>query len=235
MTFAQSSSFGSEAVSPVHLDVVLTGATSQTGTVHYSVTGGTADPGTDFSLTSGTLTFQPGELSQTITFTVVNDEVVEPNESVVVSLSDPVNLFLGPVPSHSYIILNDDGIGGAGGGGGFGGSLISGNGNNIGVIIIGDGNQVGDVNVGNSTSSVVNNSGTPPKSKPGKSDDDDHEGDDDNHGKSSKQRDNKSQDSHKKVSVKYTKDSCKKGGWKDIEHFTFKNQGQCVSYFARMR
>jgi phosphodiesterase/alkaline phosphatase D-like protein/uncharacterized protein YjiK/2',3'-cyclic-nucleotide 2'-phosphodiesterase (5'-nucleotidase family) len=60
-------------------------------TVDYAVTGGTAD-GTDFSLASGTLNFTAaGAASLPINITVNGDNTTEPNETVIVTLSNIVN------------------------------------------------------------------------------------------------------------------------------------------------
>ena len=70
------------------IPVSLTGnATAQTVTVDYSVTGGTATgTGTDYTLASGTLTFNAGTTSQNIDVTVVNDLLNETNETIIVTL-----------------------------------------------------------------------------------------------------------------------------------------------------
>lgn len=62
-------------------------------TVGYAVTGGTAAAGTDYTLASGTLTFTSGGSdSQNIAITVNGDNVVETDETVLVSLSNVVNV-----------------------------------------------------------------------------------------------------------------------------------------------
>jgi len=42
-------------------------------------------------LNNGTLTFGPGTNNQTITVSVVNDTLIESDETVIVSLSNPAN------------------------------------------------------------------------------------------------------------------------------------------------
>ena len=106
--FAAVSSSGSEDVSPVALAVELTPASSQAVTVDYSVTGGTATGGgVDYALASGTLTFSPGDTTENVEITIVDDSLVEGNETVIVTLSNPVNATLGTNVSHTYTIVND--------------------------------------------------------------------------------------------------------------------------------
>ena len=59
-------------------------------TVNYAVTGGTATSGTDYTeLPDGTLTFNSGDLTKEIVISVVGDTTVEPDETVIVTLSSP--------------------------------------------------------------------------------------------------------------------------------------------------
>ncbi|MDX9956402.1 MAG: Calx-beta domain-containing protein, partial [Anaerolineae bacterium] len=55
----------------------------------YSTSPGTAQSGSDYVHTSGTLTFAAGETLKTITVQIVGDTVSEPNESFTVALNTP--------------------------------------------------------------------------------------------------------------------------------------------------
>jgi hypothetical protein len=79
-----------------------------TVTVNYAVSGGTATAGSDFTLSSGTLTFLAGETSKSIPLAVINDIAVESSETVIVSLSPPTGAVLGPIPAHTVTILDND-------------------------------------------------------------------------------------------------------------------------------
>ena len=76
------------------LNLAVTRGSGASGfTVGYAVTGGTAAAGTDYTLASGTLTFTSGGSdSQNIAITVNGDNVVETDETVLVSLSNVVNV-----------------------------------------------------------------------------------------------------------------------------------------------
>jgi hypothetical protein len=109
VAFSAASSSGSEATTSVNLAVTLSAASGQTVTVNYAATGGTATGGgTDYTLTAGTLTFNPGVTSQNVPITVVNDSLVESNETIIVTLSSPTNATLGANTTHTYTINDND-------------------------------------------------------------------------------------------------------------------------------
>ena len=60
-------------------------------TVGYSTANGTATAGQDFTAASGTLTFAPGVVSQTVKVAVTGDTAVEPTETFTVKLANPTN------------------------------------------------------------------------------------------------------------------------------------------------
>jgi Ca2+-binding RTX toxin-like protein len=75
--------------------VSLSGSSPQTITVQYSTANGTALAGSDYTATTGTLTFNPGVTSQTISIPILNDSVNEANETFTVKLTSPTNAILG--------------------------------------------------------------------------------------------------------------------------------------------
>lgn len=109
VSFAAASSSGTESATPALLAVTLSPASTLSVTVDYAVTGGTATGGEDFTLSSGTLTFDPGVTTQTIDITIIDDLISEPNETVLVSLSSPSNASLGGTTTHTYTIIDNDG------------------------------------------------------------------------------------------------------------------------------
>ncbi len=79
-----------------------------TGSVDYSVPTGTATSGTDYNaLAAGTVNFANGETSKNVTVTVNGDLVVEDNETVILTLSNPVNGAIA-TGTGTGIITNDD-------------------------------------------------------------------------------------------------------------------------------
>ncbi len=68
-----------------------------------------ADPATDYTAASGTVTFAPGETAKTVTIAVSGDTLVEPDEYVAVSFHDPTNASMGGVWGLGFgVITNDD-------------------------------------------------------------------------------------------------------------------------------
>jgi hypothetical protein len=88
--------------------VTLSSASASTVTVNYATANGSALAGSDYTATSGTLTFAAGQTSKTITVPVIGDTIVEPNEAFVVNLSGAIGatIFDG---QGLGTILNDDG------------------------------------------------------------------------------------------------------------------------------
>ncbi len=69
--------------------VTLSASSTTQLTVDYAQTGGTATSGTDYAAVAGsTLTFAPGDTSQTITVSVTGDTTGEGNETVEITLSN---------------------------------------------------------------------------------------------------------------------------------------------------
>lgn len=66
--------------------VSRTGSTSSALTVYYTVSG-TATPQSDYNRLSGSLTIPSGSSSATITVTPARDKIVEPDETVIVTLN----------------------------------------------------------------------------------------------------------------------------------------------------
>lgn len=87
----------------------LSYASANTVTVYYVTADGSAKTSDkDYTAASGTLTFNPGEISKTITVSVRGDTKVEPDETFFVNLSSPTNAILADSQGLGTI-RNDDG------------------------------------------------------------------------------------------------------------------------------
>ena len=107
--FNTSTASGDESVTPVSLPVTLSATSTGTITVNYAVTGGTATgSGTDYTLSSGTLTFSAGDMVKNIPLTVTDDTLSEDGETVIVTLSSPSGGVLGSITSQTYTINDND-------------------------------------------------------------------------------------------------------------------------------
>ena len=100
---------GSGSSRTVYLMLVLSSPIDQAATVSYSVTGGTATGGgVDYTLSPGTATIPAHSAIGDIPIIVVGDGVHEPDETIIVTISDPVNAVLGPNAVFTYTIRDDD-------------------------------------------------------------------------------------------------------------------------------
>jgi hypothetical protein len=96
---------GDRGPSKVAVAVTLSSASSQAITVSYRTVDGTAKAKEDYMATSGTLTFQPGETSRTISVSIKGDRKREPDETFSVQLSNAVGATIGVA---TVTIMNDD-------------------------------------------------------------------------------------------------------------------------------
>ena len=76
------------ADSAISFTVSLDEAATDTVTVDYATADGTATAGTDYTSTSGTLTFDAGTTSKTISVSIADDETDESDETFTVTLSN---------------------------------------------------------------------------------------------------------------------------------------------------
>ena len=74
--------------------VTLERATNRTAMVRYKTADLTASAGADYTRASGTLTFDPGELTRTILVPIADDMLDEPDEELTVTLSAAVHATL---------------------------------------------------------------------------------------------------------------------------------------------
>ena len=87
--------------------VSLSKASKRPASVDFATANGTATAPADFASSSGKVMFAPGETSKTVNVSVVGDSAFEPNETLSVALSGPVNAKLAD-GSASGTITNDD-------------------------------------------------------------------------------------------------------------------------------
>ncbi|MBI2823693.1 MAG: hypothetical protein HYX69_03260 [Planctomycetia bacterium] len=88
--------------------VTLSNPSSQTITVQYGTTAGTAQAGVDFASSSGVLTFAPGETSKPLPFAVATDSAPEPDETFFLNLHDASGATITKAQGTATIV-DDDG------------------------------------------------------------------------------------------------------------------------------
>jgi Ca2+-binding RTX toxin-like protein len=77
-------------------------------TVDYATADGTAEAGTDYTAVNGTLTFAPDATEQEVRVPILGDDLVEPDESFFVNLSNPVNDVIADGQGQATITDDDE-------------------------------------------------------------------------------------------------------------------------------
>lgn len=98
---------GNEGITDATFTVTLSRASTQSVTVDYATADGSASAVSDYTPGIGTLVFDPGQTSQTVTIEVIGESVIENDESFSLNLSNPSN---GTIVDAQGVatILNDD-------------------------------------------------------------------------------------------------------------------------------
>lgn len=97
-----------ENIGVVDLVVTLSAPSGKLVTVNYASSNGSAIEGQDYASAIGTLTFAPGETSQSFELSVLNDKDAENTETLTLTLSNPVNATLGATASTTLGIIDND-------------------------------------------------------------------------------------------------------------------------------
>lgn len=91
------------------ISVVRTGGSTGEVTVNYTTSNGTATAGSDYTATSGTLTFADGEVgAKTFTIPILDDTLVEGDETVILYLSNPTGGATLASPSTAVLTIIDN-------------------------------------------------------------------------------------------------------------------------------
>ncbi|MET0625473.1 MAG: Calx-beta domain-containing protein, partial [Pyrinomonadaceae bacterium] len=88
--------------------VTLSGPSAQTVTVNYATNSSYTASASDFTATSGTLTFNPGETAKTVNVPVTGDTIDEQNEYFHVALQSATNATVNPSAYTAPGTINDD-------------------------------------------------------------------------------------------------------------------------------
>ena len=87
--------------------VSMTNVRANAVSVDYTAAGDTATAGSDFTAANGTLSIPAGSLSATIDITILPDNVIEADERLVVTLSNPAGATLGDGTGIGTIVDDD--------------------------------------------------------------------------------------------------------------------------------
>ena len=109
LQFSASNYTAAEDAGTASLTVTRTDGTDGTVSVSYATSDGSATAGSDYTATSGVLTFGPGEVTKTINVPLVDDPSAEPDEALIVTLSNPTGgATVGARSSATLTILDTD-------------------------------------------------------------------------------------------------------------------------------
>jgi parallel beta-helix repeat protein len=106
-----------EAAGAAVFTVVKTGKTTLVTKVNYTTASGTATADVDFTSQAGLISFQPQDVTHTISVPIINDAWADPSEQFYVNLSTPVNATISKAQGVCTIIDDDTSTGTVPGGG----------------------------------------------------------------------------------------------------------------------
>ena len=98
---------GASGTSNMAFTVTLSKASTTSITVGYATANGTATAGSDYTATTGTVTFAAGETAKTLNVGVTGDTTTEPTESFTVTLSAPSGATLTRATATGTIVDDD--------------------------------------------------------------------------------------------------------------------------------
>jgi len=98
-----------ESAGSAKITVARSGGSASGVSVNYATANGTAIAGSDYTPTSGTLTFGANETSKTFSVPILNDSIAESTESLNLTLSSPAGgATLGAQATATLTIADDD-------------------------------------------------------------------------------------------------------------------------------
>lgn len=103
---------GDAGTTTASFPVTLSAPSSDTVTVDYSTSDGSAVDVQDYQAVGGTVTFAPGETSKTVQVPIVGDKTPEGTETFRLVLSDPSNAVLGTAQGTGTVVDNDASVDG---------------------------------------------------------------------------------------------------------------------------
>lgn len=98
----------SEGGGAIVFTATLDAVSGRTATVDFDTSNLTALAGSDYTSTSGTLTFNPGDIAKSFSVPILDDTTYEPSETFRVTLSSASNLTINTPSQATITITNSD-------------------------------------------------------------------------------------------------------------------------------
>jgi hypothetical protein len=99
---------GDSGTKTANYTITLSAASGRPVTVHAATGGGTAIAGVDYTFIDRDVEFAPGMTTQTVSVPILGDIIEEPDKTVLLTLSAPVNVVLPANPTATGTIADDD-------------------------------------------------------------------------------------------------------------------------------
>jgi hypothetical protein len=112
LAFGNATQTVDESAGTINVPVIRSGGTGGAVAVTYTITGGTATSGSDYTApTTGVVNFADGQSLANIPITIIDDSIVENAETIDLSLSNPTNgSSLGTQTTTEVTIHDNDGV-----------------------------------------------------------------------------------------------------------------------------
>ncbi len=107
VTVALAAQTVTESATTATINASLNRASGYTVSVPYTISGTATSP-SDHNLAQGVFVFTPGQISASISATIVNDTINESSETLILTLGTPTRATLGALIAHTITITDDD-------------------------------------------------------------------------------------------------------------------------------
>ena len=98
---------GNSGTTPMVFTITLSAVSTNAVTLNYATSDGTATAGSDYNATSGAITFNPGELTKSVSVNVTGDSTYESDETLKLTISGAVGAIIATA-TGTGTITNDD-------------------------------------------------------------------------------------------------------------------------------
>jgi len=105
-SWSKSNQTVAESVQDITITAIISALSGTPINIPYTVTG--TAKSSEHSLTNGTITIPVDSLSSTISFTIVNDDIYENNETIIVNMGKPDIINASGITTHTITISSDE-------------------------------------------------------------------------------------------------------------------------------